>query len=79
MVKGLEGLVKGSYKVFVVRCGENRILLMQNGNVLRPGIWCAEIALMEKNQRGVIWGKVEWSQLVLDGDASFSDCLSVMV
>ncbi|CAA7056189.1 unnamed protein product [Microthlaspi erraticum] len=79
VVKGLGGLVKKSYKVFVVRCGENSVLLMQNGDLLKPGIWCAEIALTERNQRGEIWGKVEWSQLVLDGDASFSDCLSVMV
>ncbi|CAH2039121.1 unnamed protein product [Thlaspi arvense] len=80
MVKGVERMFKESYKVYVARSGKKRILLMQNGDAFRRGIWCAEIALMERNQIGEIWGKVEWCQLLFaGGDASFSDCLSVTV
>ncbi|CAH2071121.1 unnamed protein product [Thlaspi arvense] len=83
-VKGLEELLSkmaDSWGSRTVSYGGKLALFFHKYHLrTKVAIWCAEISL-ERRQGGEIWGKVQWCDVVFDGDKSFyvEKCLDVLV
>ncbi|KAL1225957.1 F-box/kelch-repeat protein [Cardamine amara subsp. amara] len=86
VVKGLEMLLPetsqptSSWWSYTVSRGEKLAVFFpkQNDETNTKEIWCAEIAL-ERREGREIWGKIEWCDVVIDGNFYFIKCLAVMV
>ncbi|KAF8085296.1 hypothetical protein N665_0672s0012 [Sinapis alba] len=80
-VKGMKTLLPCKKSIVgwpgVVNCGGKLLFLYQKRICRIKELWCAEIAL-ERRQDGEIWGKLEWSDLVIVGNFCLIESLVVM-